>query len=104
MKLINEALRKRFESVGDQSEDSDPLVIAKFFNPCGGGTWLATEFIPESNVCFGYVYGLCPGGDEWGYFSVSELESLRLAFNLRIERDIHFDECRFSSLKLKEVL
>lgn len=100
MKLITNSLEERFKEIGSQDESPDPLVIAKFFNPYGGGTWLATEYIPEREVCFGYVHGLCPGGDEWGYFSISELESLNLPFGLRIERDVHFQECRFSSLKL----
>jgi hypothetical protein len=104
MELITETLRKRFETIGDQSEDSDPLVIATFFNPCGRAVWFATEYSPDTKNCFGYVSGLSPGGDEWGYFSITELESLRLALNLRIERNIHFIECRFSSLNLKEKL
>jgi len=104
MELLTETLRERFATIGDQSEESDPLVIAAFFNPCARGVWFATEYNPDTNHCFGYVSGLFPGGDEWGYFSITELESLRLAFGLRIERNIHFVECRFSGLNIKENL
>ena len=46
MKLLTEELLKRFETVGSQEHINNPLVIAKFFNPTGSGTWLATEYNP----------------------------------------------------------
>lgn len=102
MKLITPELAARFSEVKDQSEIKNPLVIAKFFNPAGAGTWYATEYDPETNICFGYVTNLVPDAlgmfDEWGSFSVDELESLELPFGLRIERDIHFEEIRFNEL------
>ena len=45
---------KRFESVGSQEDDKDPIVIAKFFNPTGAGTWLATEYDPNSKESFNF--------------------------------------------------
>jgi len=33
--------------------------------------------------------------DEWGSFSITELESIKRPFGLSIERDIHFDEVRY---------
>ena len=90
MKLITETLIKRFAEVGRQENVPDPLVIAKFFNPAGSGSWWATEYNPERNECFGFVTGL--QFDEWGYFSIDELEVLNLPFGLTIERNIHFQE------------
>ncbi|HAQ69838.1 MAG TPA: hypothetical protein DCR48_02580 [Flavobacteriales bacterium] len=90
MKLITETLKKRFAEVGRQEGSKDPIVVAKFFNPMGSGNWWATEYDPERNVCFGYVSGL--QFDEWGYFSIEELEALKLPFGLTIERNIHFGE------------
>ncbi len=102
MKLITTKLIARFREVGDQSEIKNPLVIAKFFNPAGAGTWYATEYDTETNICFGYVTNLVPDAlgmfDEWGSFSIDELESLELPFGLRIERDIHFQEIKFNEL------
>ena len=89
MKLITDKLIKRFAEVGKQ-DIPDPLVIAKFFNPAGGGSWWVTEYNPEQNDCFGFVTGL--QFDEWGYFSIDELEAVELPFGLRIERNIHFQE------------
>src|SRR5581483_3457110 len=43
MNLLTRGLERRFAAVGSQQDVADPLVIAKFFNPAGAGTWLATE-------------------------------------------------------------
>lgn len=96
MKLITKALEERFEKIGDQSEIQDPIIVAKFFNPAGRQTWYASEYDKENNICFGYVTGF--DFDEWGYFSIDELESLKLPFGLKVERDIFFKEIRFTEL------
>lgn len=101
MQLITDELRKRFAEVGEQRDTKDPLVICKFFNPCGAATWYAVAYYPEENICFGYVADLVPGCDEWGYFSIDELEAVRVPpFGIPLERDLHFDECHFSELNL----
>lgn len=100
MKLITKALEKRFHEIGDQSEEKNPLVIAKFFNPIGELTWYATEYDSENEICYGYVTGLWE--NEWGTFSIRELESVQLSFGLRIERDLYFQEIRFDELMKKE--
>lgn len=89
MRLLNEALEKRFAQVGRQENVADPLVIARFFNPSGAGSWYATEYIPEERVFFGYAEVL---EGEWGYFSLDELEAFQGAFNLGIERDLGWEE------------
>ncbi len=96
MKLITKELEKRFAEVGEQLNSKNPLIISKFFDPCGSGTWYATEYDPETNICFGYVTGLAY--DEWGTFSIKELESIPRPFNLTIERDRFFKEIRFKEL------
>jgi hypothetical protein len=98
MKLLTKELLQRFEKVGRQEEVSDPLVIAKFFNPAGAGTWYATEYDPESNEFFGYVSIFGDDCDEWGSFSLKELENYRGKFGLGIERDLYFDEKRISEV------
>ena len=101
MKLITPELQARFLEIGEQAEESDPVIVAKFFNPCGSQTWWAISYDPEYNICFGYVTGMFV--DELGSFSIDEMEALRLPFGLRIERDIHFDECRLSDVKPEKV-
>ena len=90
MKLLTDELIKNFEKVWRQEDVKDPVVIAKFFNPTGAGTWYATEYDPQSKNFFGYVSIFGDWNDECGYFSLTELESLKGQFGLGIERDINF--------------
>ena len=90
MKLITKELINRFNEIGEQSSNENPLIIAKFFNPTGSATWYVTEYYPETNICFGYVTGMT--ANEWGYFSINELQSVKVRFNLSIEREIYFKE------------
>jgi hypothetical protein len=92
MKLITKTLEKRFARVGSQANVKDPLIIAKFFNPTGAGTWYATEYDPKTRTFFGYVSIFGDWNDEWGYFSLDELASYRGMFGLGIERDLYFNE------------
>ena len=98
MKLLTKELVERFNNVGSQEEVKDPLVITKFFNPTGAGTWYATEYNPETKMFFGYVSIFGDWNDEWGYFSLVELESLKGPFGLGIERDLYFDSKPFSQI------
>ena len=96
MKLLTKTLVKRFAEVGSQADEKDPLVIAKFFNPCGAGTWYATEYDPEHKIFFGYVSIFGDHNDEWGSFSLEELKAYRGPLGLGIERDRYFVEKRSS--------
>jgi hypothetical protein len=98
MKLLTKELIKRFAEVGSQEEVKDPVIIAKFFNPAGAGTWYATEYNPSSRIFFGYVSIFGDHNDEWGDFSLDELESYRGTFGLGIERDLYFGEKRASQV------
>lgn len=101
MRLMTKQLEKRFLKVGNQSELEDPVVIAKFFNPCGAGTWYATEYDPKDKIFFGYASIFGDWNDEWGYFSLEELESFQGPFGIGIERDLFFDEKPFSQVVTK---
>ena len=90
MQLLTDELRREFAKLGSQENVKDPLVLAKFFNPSGAGTWFATEYDPEERIFFGYASIFCDHNDEWGSFSLEELESFRGAFGLGLERDLHF--------------
>jgi hypothetical protein len=68
------------------------IAVAKFFFPAGRGTWFAVESSRQDDdvTFFGYVISpLGPDCDEWGYFTLAELESVRV-HGLRIERDLYF--------------
>ena len=96
MRLLTQALLNRFAQVGPQDDAHNPVIVAKFFNPQGSGTWYAASFDPESGLFFGYVSIFGDHNDEWGYFSLSELESYRGPLGLGIERDRYWQEKRAS--------
>jgi len=104
MQLLTKALEKRFLKIGRQENKKDPVVIVKFFNPAGAGTWYATEYDPETKEFFGYVSIFGDWNDEWGWFSLEELQNYRGKFGLGIERDLYFDEKRISEVMPKAKL
>ncbi|MFX4083477.1 DUF2958 domain-containing protein [Sphingobium yanoikuyae] len=63
--------------------------IAKFFNPLGAATWLATELYEDGDTLFGLA-DLGFGCPEIGVFSLREIERIRLPYGMRIERDEGF--------------
>tara|TARA_R110002072_G_scaffold2311_1_gene19312 strand:- start:595 stop:948 length:354 start_codon:yes stop_codon:yes gene_type:complete len=97
MQLITNETRKQLEAnyletqAAETSERNfDPRPVVKLFNPVGSQTWLLTEIEPGSNNAF----GLCDMGQgypELGYVSIDELAKLKLYFDMKIERDIHFE-------------
>ncbi len=98
MKLMTKELEDRFAKVGSQDDVADPLIVAKFFNPCGAGTWYATEYDPATRLFFGYVSIFGDHNDEWGSFSLEELEAFRGPLGIGIERDRYFGEKRASEV------
>jgi hypothetical protein len=103
MRLLTKTLEKRFAKLGSQKKAMDPFVIAKFFNPTGAGTLYATEYDPKNRVFFGYVSIFGDWNDEWGYFSLDELEAYEGHIGLGIERDLYFCKKRISELIPKAI-
>jgi DUF2958 family protein len=90
MKLITKEILGLLPPLGGQENAADPIVYVKFFTPEGAWTWYVTEGSAEDDdvLMFGYVVAIVP---EWGYFLLSELESVRGHLGLPIERDLWFD-------------
>ena len=97
MKLMTPELEKSFKKLQKTSDSKDPLIIAKFFNPVGAGTWYATEYNPKTRVCYGYVDLL---EKEWGSFSLDELEAIKLPRGVEIELDILWRPKTFSEARI----
>ena len=95
MKLLTQEIKKKLPPIGASSDQLDPIVQVKFFCPWSHWTWYAYEFDGE-DIFFGFVKG---DFDEFGTFSLSELESVRGPMGLRIERDIHFTPKPLSKCK-----
>ncbi len=120
MKLLTKKLQKKIPPLYSQEESADPLIVCKFFLPGSGWTWYViegstrerdgcgwgtnchhlplTEYDPNRDdvLFFGWVDGIEP---EFGYFSLSELESIRGILGLRVERDRSFKPRRLSEAK-----
>jgi hypothetical protein len=98
MELLTGQLRQCLPPLYSQEKNVDPMVYAKFFTPDSSWTWYVTEGSQEEGdfIFFGYVFGL---DEEWGYFSLAELEAARGPPGLAIERDIHFIAAPFSEIE-----
>ena len=90
MDLLPEELRKTLPPLYSQESSRAPFVHAKFFTPDAGWTWLITEGSEQDDrdwLLFGYVIGL---EEEWGYFLLSEIVSVRGPLRLPVECDLRF--------------
>lgn len=100
MKLLTKAiaskLPKMYETENVPTEEK--VLAVKFFDPAGRGTWYGVEF-DSKDTFFGFtVSPLGPDCDEWGYFSLKELETVRNRFGLGIERDLFWQPTKFGDL------
>lgn len=87
MKLITKEIKSKIPRLYEQDNKGlDAIAFAKFFLPDSNWTWYATEF-DGIDTFFGIVDGLVK---ELGYFSLSELESIRGPLGLKVERDMYF--------------
>ena len=80
----------------EKIDTKEKQVYLKFFFPAGNWTWFVTEGEQEDEdfIFFGFVVG---DFDEWGYFSLNELESIDFR-GLKVERDLHFKPGKFSDV------
>lgn len=91
MDLLPDAIRKQLPKLlaTDRVPAERKVAVVKYFFPSGAGTWYGCEF-DGADTFFGYVVSpLGPDCDEWGYFSLSELQGV-VVRGLRIERDIYW--------------
>ena len=92
MELLTDEIKKALPKL--YSTEEIPVdqkeIICKFFNPMGAGTW----YVVEGREMFGgdwQFFGLVDLLEkEWGYFTLSELQNIKLPFGMGIERDIHW--------------
>ena len=99
MKLLTKELIKKLPALYANDEVKDPMVVAKFFALGSAWTWFAMEF-DGVDTFFGMVHGF---EKELGYFSLKELQSLKLTIGgidiPAVERDINWTPRRLSELK-----
>lgn len=93
--LTNEIRKAPPELYANEELGLQAQAIVKFFTPDSSWTWYASEFDGE-DIFFGLVIGM---EMELGYFSLSELESVRGPLGLPIERDLHFKQKTLQELR-----
>jgi len=82
MKLLTKSIEKelaKYPLYSQQSKGEDAEVICKFFSPVGAFTWYVLE--GEKQINDYLFFGIVINNQlerEYGYFSLSELESIRL--------------------------
>lgn len=98
-RLMTEGLRKQLPDLYGQDDAGDNAVVyARYFSLSSMWEWFATEFDGEDTF-YGLVNGFEP---EFGYFSLSEMERMRikeLAGIPAIERDITFRKTTIKQIK-----
>lgn len=99
MKLLTKELLNQFEKQPVDGGDN-VKIICKFFNPSGGQTWYAIEYNPQEKMFFGFADLGFKDMEEFGYFGLEELESIKCPpFGLGIERDLYFEPMTVKQLK-----
>ena len=88
MELIPEELLNKIPDLYETERNINPICHIKIFTPDSIFTWYIIEISKEDkSTCYGFVKGF---ESELGYFSLSELESIKGALGLGVERDISF--------------
>ena len=84
--LIPKDIIKLIPPLYATEEQANPKVYVKLF--LEGWTWYITEISMDGDIAFGYV--VSPFESELGYFSLKELETIKGALGLSVERDLSF--------------
>ena len=103
MKLMTKQLETNIPKIGSTEYVENPEIKTHYFNPCGRGDWYVLEGEKQTDgnwLFFGYVKSpITPDFDGLGYFTLKELDSVKLPFGLGIEREVYWNE-----KPLKEVM
>jgi hypothetical protein len=96
MELLPQEIRTQLpELYANEEIGLAAQALIKFFTPDSSWSWYGSEFDGEDTF-FGLVIGFVA---EFGYFSLSELESVRGPLGLPIERDEHFEPKTLKELR-----
>ena len=95
MKLLTKEITEKATKQYDEGSDMDQMVVAKFFNPIGNGTWYLMKMDKDEDYCWGIVDMFAV---EMGSFSMRELQGIKLPLNMGIERDKYFEPIKASEL------
>ena len=86
--LIPKSILENIPDLYETERSLNPICHIKLFTPDAQWTWYIIEISKEDkSTCYGLVKGF---ESELGYFSLKEIESIKGALGLGVERDISF--------------
>lgn len=86
--LLPKELEQKLPALYATDGDKTARAIVKFFSPYSNWTWYAFEYDPEDGIFYGFVKGF---DDEWGNFSLQELDETMFKGVPAVERDCYID-------------
>ena len=95
MKLLTKKITEQAKEQYDKGSDMEQMVVAKYFNPIGNGTWYLMNLADDEDYAWGIVDLFAV---EMGSFSMRELQSIQLPLNMGIERDKYFEPIKADEL------
>lgn len=92
MMLLTKEIKSKLPKLytHDGKPANEVPIVVKFFTPSSNWTWFVTEGEQQENgdwLFFGMVHGF---EHELGYFTLSELQSVKGPFGLGVERDMYY--------------
>lgn len=98
MDLLPSELKATLPALYSQENHEDPVVHFKYFTPDSNWMWLVTEGSVQEDGDFIFFGCVCGFEEEWGYFTLRELQSVRGPRRLPIVRDVSFTPRPFSEV------
>ena len=97
MSLIAKDIVNKIPNLYETENQEEKICYVKLFLPNSNWTWYIIEIDKEdNNTCFGFVDGV---EQELGYFTLSELESVKGLFGLKVELDRNFKPTKLSKIR-----
>ena len=102
--------RRNVDETDDKGNGRETQILPFLFPRRKLGTWYVLEAEKQENgdyLFFGYVESpITPEFNEYGYFSLSELENLKIPIRIngvivsygKIERDLYFERVRIGDV------
>jgi hypothetical protein len=102
MELLTEEIKKKLPKLYSQEQNPDPICLLKYFTPDSSWTWYIIQGSEQEDgdwMFFAKVIShICPEG-ELGYVLLSQLEQVKGALGLGVERDLYWKAKPLSQCK-----
>ena len=96
-KILSHEQLQLIPNLYETENQEEKICYVKLFLPNSNWTWYIIEIDKQdNNTCFGFVDGV---EQELGYFTLSELESVKGLFGLKVELDRNFKPTKLSKIR-----